>query len=129
MIIDGGEWDIFINNNRDVLQRFRANGVFANARKCKWGFPLVEFVGHQVDETGLTFSKEKLEGVLKVRKPDTLKQLRSSIGLASYFRDHVRDFVSLAHPLQQLLNRGLRTLEIQWTSRRISFSCIKEGHQ
>jgi hypothetical protein len=109
--------------------------VFANARKCKWGYPRVEFVGHQVDETGLTFSREKLEGVLKVRKPETLKQLRSFIGLAPYFRDHVRDFVTFAHPLQQLLNRGFHTLgvkkgnlEILWTSvEELAFHVLKEA--
>jgi hypothetical protein len=56
---DVGAWGSFLISNRDVLQRFREHGVYAHAHKCRFGFGEVEFVGHQVDETGLTFSREK----------------------------------------------------------------------
>ena len=35
IILDGGEWGVLVLNTREVLQRFRNNGVYAHARKCK----------------------------------------------------------------------------------------------
>ena len=63
-----------------------------------------QYVGHTIYETGLSFSAEKLEEVVKFIKPTTQKELRSFLGLASYFRDHIRDHSMIVQPLHVLLS-------------------------
>ena len=63
-----------------------------------------KFVGHQIDATGMKFQEEKLDKVTGFPLPTTMKQLRSLLGLANYFRDHVRNHSVIAQPLQQFLD-------------------------
>jgi hypothetical protein len=63
----------------------------------------LEFVGHVVDEHGMSFSEEKILRVLDFQKPTTYKELKSFLGLANYFRDHIRNHSILAQPLQNMI--------------------------
>jgi hypothetical protein len=47
----------------------------------------VEFLGHVIDEDGISMSEEKIDKVKTFQKPQTGRTLRSFIGLANYFRD------------------------------------------
>ena len=59
-----------------------------------------------MDESGLTFSRDKLENVFNTRRPGTLAELRSFLGLAGYFREHIEDYVVMSRPLQLIVNQG-----------------------
>ena len=65
--------------------------ITLNPDKCELGLSSVEYTGHVIDETGLSFTDKKLSGVKAFPIPDTQKQLKSFLGLANYFRDHVRN--------------------------------------
>jgi hypothetical protein len=106
IIVDAPEENKFLANLRKVFERLRKYGVTLNPRKCRFGFPQVVYVGHQVDESGLTFSRDKLENVFNTRRPGTLAELRSFLGLAGYFREHIEDYVVMSRPLQLIVNQG-----------------------
>lgn len=76
-----------------------------NPEKCKCGLPSVEYVGHTIDETGLSFSTEKLNEVLAIEPSTYAKELRSFLGLASYFRDHIHNLklAAIAKSLQDMI--------------------------
>jgi hypothetical protein len=63
----------------------------------------VEFVGHLIDDNGITFSNKKLEQVSSMRKPETKGELKTFLGAAGYMRKHIRNFVDLTQPLQELV--------------------------
>jgi hypothetical protein len=48
-------------------------------------------------------------------KPMNMKDLRGFLGLASYFRDHVRNHTSIAHPLHLLLHDYERKKRLKCT--------------
>ena len=76
---------------RLLFERFRKFKITLNPDKCELGLSSVEYTGHVIDETGLSFTDKKLSGVKAFPIPDTQKQLKSFLGLANYFRDHVRN--------------------------------------
>jgi hypothetical protein len=90
-----------------------------------------EFVGHQIDATGMKFIKDKLDKATGFPLQSTMKQLRSFLGLANYFRDHVRNHSVIAQPLQQFLSgyekrKGFHKLS--WTPILVdSFERLKEA--
>jgi hypothetical protein len=79
------------------------------------GLRRIEFVGHTIDETGLHFTQSKLDTVLSFQKPVYQAQLRSFLGLANYFRDHVKHHSTIVGPLQSLLNNYDRRTKLNWT--------------
>ncbi len=64
----------------------------------------VEFVGHLIDETGITFTSEKLKQVAEIPIPYTKGELKEFLGLAGYFRNHVPDFANLTYSLNSMLD-------------------------
>jgi hypothetical protein len=74
---------------------FNKYGLTLNPDKCEFG---VEFIGHLIDFEGLRFLDSKLEGVRDLQIPQTKKALKSFLGLANFFRDHVHHHSIIALP-------------------------------
>jgi hypothetical protein len=69
----------------------------------------MEFVGPEITTDGISFSKHKLNGVENIPIPITKEDLKKFLGVANYFRDHVRNHSLLAHPLVELLPNYTRS--------------------
>jgi hypothetical protein len=82
------------------------------------GVSEIEFVGHKFDCEGISFSDKKLDGIKQFVKPVTKKDLKSYLGLANYFRDHIRHHSTLTHTLQEMIgdySKKSRSNLLQWT--------------
>ena len=97
--------DSFLKRLRQVFLRFRDSGLTLNPDKCKIGLASVEYVGHTIDKDGLHFTRDKLDSVLNFPRPHTKRQIKSFIGLANYFRDHIKNHSIRVQPLQNLVNK------------------------
>jgi cleavage and polyadenylation specificity factor subunit 1 len=105
----------YIERLRLVFERLKKHNITLNPDKCKFGLSSVVYVGHQIDATGLSFSSEKLDDVLAISPPTYAKELRSFLGLASFFREHVRDFTKEAKPLQAMLGEYEKKRKLVWS--------------
>ena len=92
-----------IENLEKIFVQLNRFNISVNPEKCKFGMTKVEYVGHTLDDTGLHFSPEKLKTVEDFRLPETQKDLKSFLGLASYFRSHIANHAALSRPLQLML--------------------------
>jgi hypothetical protein len=89
-------------NLRTVFQRLRLFNVTLNPEKCRFGLSEVEYVGHLINEHGINFSADKKELVANFEKPTDIGTLKSFVGLAGFFRRHIRGYAELVHPLNEL---------------------------
>ena len=115
--------DVYLKRLRQVFLRFRENNITLNPLKCQLGLPKVEFVGHTIDKNGLHFTRDKLDSVLNFPRPETKRQIKSFIGLANYFRDHIQNHSIRAQPLQDFVNgydKSQARQRIQWTPASIA---------
>ena len=104
VIIHGATEEEFLANLAKVFERFAKYGIFLNPDKCVLGVNEVEYVGHVVDSVGVKMSRAKISKVLNFPRPEKLKELRSFLGLANYFRDHVARYATIVGPLYKILN-------------------------
>ena len=100
---------------KQCFDRFREKGISLNPSKCKLGVTSVEYCGHLIDEEGLHFTRPKLETVADFPKPETQHALRSFLGLANWFRDHIADHSRLVRPLHKVLEGYDKRKRLIWT--------------
>ncbi|KAJ8389317.1 hypothetical protein AAFF_G00121820 [Aldrovandia affinis] len=66
------------------------------------------FLGHVVSEMGVSTDPAKVEVVEKWLLPTSTGEVRSFLGLASYYRRFIAGFANIAHPLHQLTEKRQR---------------------
>jgi len=114
--------DELCENLKKIFQCLRDKGMTLNPEKCEFGLSEVEFVGHLIDETGITFAKDKIKQVADMPVPTTKGELKRFLGLGGYFRNHVEDYAHLTGPLNAMLQgyekRASKEI-INWTPSQI----------
>ena len=98
---------------RLVLQTLRDAQLKVNINKCTFGAQEVEFLGHVLREGQIWMQPAKQEDIKNWEEPlKTARQVRQFLGLASYYRNYVKDFSKIAAPLIALTRKRAT---IQWT--------------
>ena len=70
------------------------------------------YLGYVVSSNGVSTDPDKISVVKNWPVPKTVKELRSFLGFASYYRRFVKDFSKVADLLHDLQNRCLRELKL-----------------
>ena len=86
-----------------VFQKLREHGLKIEAEKCQFFQSRVKYLGHVVSAEGVATDPAKTEAVSQWPTPRTLKDLRSFLGFASYYRRFVPGFAQTAVPLHKLV--------------------------
>ena len=95
----------FLTSLRKLFVRLREKHITVNPDKCELGVPKLEFVGHVIDEHGISMSDTKIRKVLDFPEPEILRELRGYVGLCNYFSDHIRDSSVIMRPLHKCIAR------------------------
>ena len=90
--------DKLFENLKLIFERFRKHMITFNPDKVHLSDSKMEFVGHEFTHDGIQFSKNKKNGVNNIPIPTTKGDLKKFLGVANYFRDHVRNHSMLAAP-------------------------------
>lgn len=88
---------------KSVLGRLRELGLKLNPSKCHFCQKSVRYLGYTVSADGVATDDEKIKAVQEWPVPQTLKDLRSFLGFASYYRRFVAGFAKIAGPLHALV--------------------------
>ena len=96
----------------EVFRRLREANVKLNPKKCSFVKQKVEYLGHVVTPDGVMPNPEKVRVVRDFPVPKNLKELRTFMGLANYYRRFVKGFAYIANPLNALTKKGSK---FEWT--------------
>ena len=97
----------------EVLMRLREAGLTVKSKKCQFLRQEVLFLGHRLSAAGVQVDSSKTARILSWPTPKNAQDVRSFIGLASYYRKFVRNFAAIASPLHRLTEKGR---PFRWTT-------------
>jgi len=89
-----------------VLQILKDKQLYAKLTKCELWLEEVKFLGHVISQEGVLVNPTKVEAFLQWEPPKTITEIRSLLGLASYYRRFIGRFFKIAMPLTQLTKKG-----------------------
>jgi len=102
------DFDSHLDRLREVFTRLRAANLKVHIKKCSLFQRRVNFLGHVLTETGIEVQEEKVKAVQNWPTPRNLTELRSFVGLCSYYRRFISGFANLAAPLHALTRKNAR---------------------
>ena len=91
----------------EVFKRLKHHGLKLKGSKCKLFQRSVSHLGHIVSDQGVSVDPGKVERIKNWQVPRNSEQLRSFLGLASYYRRYVKGFSRVAAPLHELTAKTL----------------------
>ncbi|KAL0223473.1 hypothetical protein P9112_002863 [Eukaryota sp. TZLM1-RC] len=115
IIIVGTTFDEFYKRLQRVLQCARNRRVNIGLRKCKFVTSK-----HPIDILGSTFqdktrfiSKKKIEALMRIPRPKSVKEVRSLVGSINYIREWLPGISESIAPINELIKGKPRV--IKWT--------------
>ncbi|UYV64922.1 K02A2.6-like [Cordylochernes scorpioides] len=102
IMVMGRTFEEHLRNLQEVFDRFRANNLALNPKKCQLFQKSVKFLGHIVSTEGIRTSDDKISAIKNWPEPRDKHELRSFLGLCTYYRRFVEGYADIAAPLHRL---------------------------
>jgi hypothetical protein len=124
IVVISSDFDTHVSILEKVFDRLRAAGLTVKKSKCQFCRPELRYLGYVVDKDGLRVDPEKVAAIVNVPEPSTVTDVRSFIGMASWYRRFVPKFSSIVEPLTQLTKKRA---VFKWTPEcALAFRTLKE---
>ncbi|CAM8951058.1 unnamed protein product [Rhodiola kirilowii] len=124
ILIYSKSWTDHLLHLHEVLSILNQQCYFAKAAKCDLARAKIQYMGHIISAQGVGVDPEKVSAIQGWPTPATVKQLRSFIGLAGYYRRFIKHYAHITSPLTDLLCKDAFLWSNQAT---IAFTKLKEA--
>ena len=101
ILVPGCTFSQELANRGQVFEQLRKAKLKLSPKKCVLFQRKVNYLGHIVSEEGISPDPGKVAAVKSWPKPTTVTEVKSFLGLCSYYRQFINSFADIAHPLHQ----------------------------
>ena len=95
-----------IHHIRKALERLRTAKIYARLHKCEFFKTKVDYLGFDVSPQGIQPNLDKVKAVVEWPQPSSVKDVRSFLGLASFYKRFIEGFSPKASALTDLTKAG-----------------------
>ena len=109
---------------RMIIKRLQQYNLKVKLEKCKVAQVKIEYLSHVLCNGTIAPSPTKIAELYRHKTPTNTKQVRSFLGLATYYRKFITNFAHIASPLISATSTGKR---FAWTDAcQIAFTALRE---
>ncbi|CAN6691860.1 unnamed protein product [Malus baccata var. baccata] len=101
----GNSFDNCLDNLTLILKRCVETNLVLNWEKCHFMVKQGIVLGHIISERGIEVDKSKIDLVRYLPSPTSVREVRSFLGHAGFYRRFIKDFSKIAQPLCRLLQK------------------------
>ena len=105
IIVSGKDVEEHDGRLKEVLNVIEQSGMKLNKSKCSIRKSGLEFLGHWIDERGVSPHADKIEAIQKMQKPKDVRELRRFLGMVNFLGRYVQDLAKYTAPLNELLRK------------------------
>ena len=101
-------WRRYLSHSRRLqkaLDKIEQSGLRLNRDKCYLKKTEVKYFGHIISKDGIRPNNERVEAILKLKKPENVSDLRTVLGMFNYLGKFIPNMATILHPLHQLLKK------------------------
>ena len=106
VVVFGRTWEEHLQHLRAVLTRLQEAHLQLHPGKCQFFRKSAVFLGHLISGSGVGTDPEKIRSIVQWATPANSSELRSFLGLASYYRQFIHKFAEIAAPLHRLQDKN-----------------------
>ncbi|KAI2666816.1 Transposon Tf2-6 polyprotein [Labeo rohita] len=93
-----------------VLTKLREHQLFLKAEKCSFHQPSTQFLGYNIDQSGISMDQGKIEAITNWPVPTSIKELQRFLGFSNFYRRFIDKYSDVTSPLTSLLKGKPKTL-------------------
>ena len=93
---------------REVLSRIEKAGLLLKKTKCQFMAPAVTYLGHRIDAEGLHPLAEKVRAIEGAPPPRNVQELKSYLGLITYYSKFLPNMSTVLAPVYKLLRKDVK---------------------
>ncbi|KAL0289921.1 UNVERIFIED_CONTAM: Retrovirus-related Pol polyprotein from transposon.6 [Sesamum angustifolium] len=101
----GDSFDDCLEKLTKVLERCIEKNLVLNYEKCHFMVDQGLILGHIVSSKGIEVDKSKIDVIKSLPYPASVREIRSFLGHAGFYRRFIKDFSKIAQPLCTLLQK------------------------
>ncbi|XP_056118298.1 uncharacterized protein K02A2.6-like [Rhinichthys klamathensis goyatoka] len=109
ILVTGKTEEEHLSNLEQVLKRMSEAGLRLKQCKCTFQAESVTYLGHQISAHGLFPVAEKVRAIKEARKPGNVSELKSFLGMVTYYGKFLPELSTVLGPLYRLLHH-----DCQW---------------
>ena len=107
ILITGPSTEEHLDNIEKVLGRLSDASLRLKAEKCQFMKPVLECLGHRIDEEGFHPVDAKVKAIKEAPTPTNPSELKSFLGMLNFYGKFMPDFSSTLEPLHELLRKDI----------------------
>ena len=112
IIIFSTTFDQHLTDIASILNVIRNAKLKLKSKKCQFGFNRINYLGHVISDKGIEIDNNKIKSINRIKRLYSVKEVKSFLGLASYYRRFIKDFSVIAYPLNVLTSKD--NLKFNW---------------
>ncbi|CAM8889844.1 unnamed protein product [Rhodiola kirilowii] len=105
--VHGDTFEACLRNLDTVLERCVSMNLVLNYEKCHFMVTHGVVLGHIVSKEGMEVDKAKIDVIMTLPYPSTVRDIKSFLGHVSFYRRFIKDFSKKALPLSSLLQKDV----------------------